>query len=62
MSDHKSNSPRSVLKLFIEAARERFWGNITFSFQNGTMTMIRKESTQKVNIDFSAVDNELEVS
>jgi hypothetical protein len=62
MPNPKNHDPRSVLKLFIEAARERFWGTITFSFQNGTMTMIRKESTQKVNIDFSAVDNELEVS
>lgn len=48
--------PKSVLQLFIEAAKEHFWGNITFTFQNGTMTMVRKESTQKVKIDFSDLD------
>jgi hypothetical protein len=58
MPEPKVYDPRSVLKLFVETARERFWGSITFSFQNGTMVMIRKESTQKVKVDFSDVDSE----
>ncbi|MBI9086791.1 MAG: hypothetical protein JEZ11_24555 [Desulfobacterales bacterium] len=49
----KITGSQGLLELFKNASRDRFWGSISFGFQNGKLTMVRKEETRKVDsIDF----------
>lgn len=41
--------PQEVLQLFEGASKEHFWGTLTFGFQDGLLTLIRKEATIKVH-------------
>jgi hypothetical protein len=41
-----------ITKMLKKAATEKFWGKITFGFQNGTITLIRKEKTTRAKINF----------
>ena len=52
-SPHIITDPSEIFRLFSEASTDRFWGEISFRFQDGVLTMVRKESTSRVKIDFS---------
>ena len=42
------NEPASSPAAFLRRlAEERFWGNITFLYQNGTVVLVRQEQTFK---------------
>ena len=55
MAETVINDPDEVMQLFVDASKDRFWGEISFRFQDGVMTMVRKESTSRVKIDFSCL-------
>jgi len=55
MPESTITDPDEVVKLFVDASKDKFWGEISFRFQDGVMVMVRKESTSKVKIDFSVM-------
>jgi hypothetical protein len=47
--------PDEIFKLFVNASKDKFWGEISFGFQDGVMIMVKKKSTSRVKIDFSTM-------
>jgi hypothetical protein len=41
-----------ITRMMKKASIEKFWGKITFGFQNGIITLIRKEKTTRAKINF----------
>jgi len=39
---------KNAVEVLAQIAKERFWGNVQFDFQDGEITVIRKTETIKV--------------
>lgn len=47
-------TPSEILN---QATRDRFWGSLEFTFQNGAIVLIRKAETIKIRTEGTTHDN-----